>query len=135
MASPTARSLNLLRRSGYQAAVVERWNMHVGKGIRQDLWGFADLIACHPIRQEIVLVQVTTADHVAGRLAKAKQHPQLAAWLRSGGRFAVHGWGKRSGKPEARIVEVLAQDLADVVIQKLARRGRRPRQPDLFDAG
>jgi hypothetical protein len=130
--SPTARSLALLRTSGYLAAVVEKWNAHVG--IRQDLFGFADILAVHPTRREFLLVQTTTLDHVAHRLAKSKGRPELAAWLRAGGLFQVHGWKRRGVKWEVKIVAVAADDLAGVVVQKLARCGPRPRQRELFDA-
>jgi hypothetical protein len=133
-ASPTARSLDLLRKSHYLAAVVERWNPHVGPGIRQDLFGFADILAVHPRRREFLLVQTTSLDHVAHRLAKSKGRPELAAWLRAGGLFQVHGWKRRGVKWEVKIVAVAADDLVGVVVQKLARRGPRPRQRELFDA-
>jgi hypothetical protein len=59
--------------------------------LRQDLFGFADVLAFHPRDRLCLLVQVTTADHVTHRLAKAEGCPQLAAWLKAGGRFEVHG--------------------------------------------
>jgi hypothetical protein len=130
LSSPTARSLSLLRASGFIAAAVERWIP--GVEVRSDLWHFADLIAAHPIRREIMLVQVTTIGHVAHRLAKAKGRPELAAWLRAGGLFAVHGWHNRLGQWEPKIVEVRSEDLIDVVVQAPRRRGRQPVQPDLF---
>jgi hypothetical protein len=130
MASPTARTLNLLRKSGFQCAVIEKWNAYAG--IRQDVWGFADVIASHPIRQEIFLIQVTTASNLASRLAKAKGRPELAGWLRSGGRVQFHGWAKRGAKWQVRIVELVSEDLALVPVQKFARRGRRAVQRELF---
>jgi hypothetical protein len=103
---------------------------------RRDLFGFADVLAVHPRDGLFLLVQVTTAMHLAGRLAKARRRPELAAWLRAGGRFEVHGWEQRAGRWELRCVEVRGEDLADVVLS--APRRRRPRkgerQRGLFDA-
>ena len=81
--SPTARSLAILRRAGFIAATVEKWLPHAG--VRQDLWGFADVLAVHPRDGVILLVQATTVAHVAARLAKARRRPELRAWLRAGG--------------------------------------------------
>jgi hypothetical protein len=110
--------------------VVEKWLPHVN--LRSDLWHFADVIAAHPTRREILLVQVTTLGHVSDRLEKAKRQPELAGWLRAGGAFAVHGWYCRGGEWSCKIVEVHAGDLADVVVQAPRRRGRKAVQPDMF---
>jgi hypothetical protein len=87
--SPTARSLAHLRRSGYVACVVERWLPRLK--VKLDVWHFADLLACHPGKREVVLVQTTTADHLAARLAKTKRQPEAAAWLAAGGKVLLHG--------------------------------------------
>ena len=78
--TPTGRSLVYLRRLGFTAAVVERWLPRVQ--LRQDLFGVADVLAFHPRDRLFLLVQVTTAGHVAHRLAKAKGRPELAASCR-----------------------------------------------------
>jgi hypothetical protein len=131
--TPTGRSLDLLRREGYLPAVVERWIP--GAGVRSDLWHFADILAVHPRDRLFLLVQVTTAGHLAHRLAKAKRRPELAAWLRAGGRFEVHGWARRGDRWQVRRVEVHGPALADVVLcaprPRHARKGERQRE--LFD--
>jgi hypothetical protein len=131
--TPTARTLNLLRREAFLVAVVESRVPHVG--VRRDLWHFADVLAVHPRDGLFLLVQVTTAAHVAHRLAKAKSRPELAVWLRAGGRFEVHGWWDRGGRWAVRGVEVKGEDLADVVLAaprpRRARKGER--QLGLFD--
>jgi hypothetical protein len=53
--TPTGRSLTLMRRSGYLAAVVETWIPHVNR--RRDLFGLFDVLAVHPVRREMVLIQ------------------------------------------------------------------------------
>lgn len=100
MSSPTQRTLAALRKLGYLAAVVEKWNH--GAHIRQDLFGFIDVLAIGggdcmactgtgqiggtprrgPVREcnlcagagrqavETLAVQATTGDHVAHRIEK-----------------------------------------------------------------
>jgi hypothetical protein len=128
--SPTGRTLNWLRREGFIVAVVEKWNPFAG--IRQDVWGIADVLACHPRDRLILLVQTTSASNVSHRLQKARARPELAAWLRAGGTFEVHGWERRGKKWTLRRVAVRGEDLAAVTVQAVPRRGRRPRQRELF---
>jgi hypothetical protein len=122
--------LALLRRAGYLAAVVESWIPRAN--VRRDLFGFADVLAVHPRDRLFLLVQVTTAGHLAHRLAKAKIRPELAVWLRAGGGFEVHGWVQRGGRWRLRRVEVRGQDLADVLLSaprpRRARKGQRQRE-------
>ena len=131
--SPTQRSLVRLRKLGFLAAVVEKWNPHVGPhGIRQDLFGIGDVLAVHARDRIFLLVQATTAGNISSRLRKAKQSGELKLWLAAGGRFVVLGWQKRDGRWEAREVEVTLadEDLAAVVPQ---RRKRKKAEPNLFD--
>jgi len=73
-------------------AVTENWNQFAR--IRQDLWGFADLIWCRPDKQEIGLVQTTTAANQSARMHKILALPAAKGWLESGGEIQVHGWRK-----------------------------------------
>ena len=132
--SPTARSLAFLRRNGWCAAVVEKWLPQAN--LRQDVWGFGDVLAAHPGDRVVMLVQVTTIDHVAHRLTKARSKPELAAWLRAGGVFEIHGWVCRGGRWQVKRVAVQSEDLGDVVIEAPQRRWRLrkgERQGGLFD--
>jgi hypothetical protein len=129
--TPTARTLALLRRSGYTAAVVECWIP--GANVRRDLFGFADVLAVAVHREpRFLLVQCTTSGHVAGRLAKAKGRSELRTWLSAGGAFEVWGWAKRGRTWTVRRVAVQGIDLANVLVDVVPRRRRRPRQPELF---
>jgi hypothetical protein len=130
--TPTARSLLLLRREGYIAAPVERWLPHVH--CRRDLFGFADVLAFHPRDRLFLLVQATTAAHVADRLAKARARPALALWLRAGGAFEVHGWAKRGDRWHVKRVGISPEDLAGVILESPRhwRRKRGERQRELF---
>ena len=111
MISPTDRTLAYLRKQGYLAAVVEKWVP--GANIRQDLFGFADVLAVHQVAKEFLLVQTTTAGNFSSRMKKAKGRPELGIWLQAGGKFEVHGWSKGpDGKWKVRVVMVTLEDLA-----------------------
>lgn len=61
--SPTQRSLALLRKGGWTAGVVERFNSHVGPfGIRQDFCGGIDLIAFRAQPQAAFIVKGDIGD-------------------------------------------------------------------------
>lgn len=92
MSSPTKRSLKLLRADGWTAATVEKWNPHVK--IRQDLWGFGDLLAFRG--NEVLIVQTTSGSNVAARIAKIRLIPAADHWMASPTRkLLIHGWSKR----------------------------------------
>ena len=95
MSSPTARSLELLRKLGYVAAVVERFNAHVPPhGIRIDLFGLADIEA---ITQDHTLyVQATPAARLSDHLAKCLSVEHLPVLIATPARrFEIWSWGKR----------------------------------------
>ena len=102
-ASPTARSLALLRAEGWLAEVVEQNVPHART--KRDLFGFIDIMA---VQGDRTLAVQTTADnggHVANRLHKIRTSPHLDAVLAAGWQVVVHGW-----KPDGRLrlVEVTA---------------------------
>lgn len=96
--TPTQRTLAKLRDDGFEPAVVEKWNPHVR--IRQDLFGFADVLAMKPGCAPL-LVQATSTG-VSERRKKILAEPRALIALRSG--FAIEIWGwrklkvKRGGK-------------------------------------
>lgn len=94
--TPTQRSLALLTKTGYTARVTEHWN-HYAK-IRQDLFGFIDIVALHPERQGILGVQTTTADNMGKRVDKALGLDVCKLWLSCGNRIEFHGWKKTDGR-------------------------------------
>jgi hypothetical protein len=124
-ASPTERSLKLLRKEGWEPAVVERWNAHAR--IRQDLWGFVDLIAMKA-GEPPLLVQSTSAANLAARRTKIAAEPRARLALTAGFRVVLHGWRPTKthrGQPP-RIEEVtlaLFEELAD----ETGERGRQDR--------
>lgn len=99
--SPTARSLEFLRENGYTAQVVEKWNPWAK--IRQDLYGFIDIVAMKPGEQGVLGVQATTKAHQTNRMGKAKASDNLSIWLGCGNRFEVWGWAKQGARGERKI--------------------------------
>lgn len=92
MSSPTARSLEHLRKAGYKADVVERWIP--GANIRRDLFGFIDILAIRDA--EVLGVQSTSGDNVAARVSKIADHDNVGAVRKAGIRIVVHGWRKNA---------------------------------------
>jgi hypothetical protein len=131
MPSPTSRSLNLLRRERWLTGVVESWIPKLN--IRRDLFGFADIIAVHPVERVFLLVQATSRSNISARLNKAKSLRTLSDWLRAGGRFEVWGWEQSNGKWEVRRVEVLAESLDTRELTPARTRKSRRGEKTLFD--
>jgi hypothetical protein len=130
--TPTARSLGLLRESGFICEAVEKWIPRLNR--RRDLFGGFDILAIHGTRREVVLIQTTSAGHVADRVAKVQRLPVLPAILAAGVKVSIHGWAYRDGRWRCRIEEIHAADLPAVVVSSLPRRARRWRPVDLFGA-
>lgn len=93
MPSPTQRSLKHLREEGWEVAIVEKWNQFSKQ--RQDLFGFADLLAMRP--GEIAAIQVTSTG-VAARRKKILAEPRALDWILAGGTIYIHGWRKLKQK-------------------------------------
>ena len=88
--TPTQRTLAEIRKLVDHVAIVEKWNSHCR--IRQDLFGFADLISFD--REDVHLWQVT-AGAVAARVAKIKELDVAKHWTASTHReLFVVGWRK-----------------------------------------
>jgi hypothetical protein len=98
--TPTQRSLAMLRAEGWLVAVVEKWNVHAK--VRQDLFGFADLLA---IKDNATLaVQTTSGCNVSQRLHKITANAAATLWLRSPHReIVVHGWRKRGPRGRRKV--------------------------------
>src|SRR5262245_18526772 len=101
--SPTARSLNFLRDLGYMVAVVEKWNP--GARVRQDLYGFIDVLAGRGVTT--LGVQVCTVGDQAKRIEKIRASEQAARWLDGGWRgIEVHGWAKHGPRGKRKTWDV-----------------------------
>jgi carbonic anhydrase len=88
--SPTQLTLRHLREQGYVAEVTEHWNSHAS--IRQDLFGFVDVLAIKP--GETLAVQTTSVTNVSARIKKIAESPYIGAARDAGWTIRVHGWSK-----------------------------------------
>ena len=95
--SPTQRSLNHLRKLGYTVAITEHWNPFAH--IRQDLFGFIDLVALKD--DEILAVQTTSSTNIFARRKKIALNKNSLRWIEAGGRIQIHGWKKNLVKVES----------------------------------
>ena len=71
--SPTQLTLRKLRADGCMAAVVEKWNPHAK--IRQDLFGFLDIVAIVPGGSGVLGIQACTTGNMMKRIAKCDAQP------------------------------------------------------------
>jgi len=86
--TPTARSMALMKKRGYQVFRVEYWNSFARK--RYDLIG-CDLLVLKE-GEPPTLIQVTTAEHRNARINKLNGLQSALLWVRIGGKILVHGW-------------------------------------------
>lgn len=97
--TPTQRTLQRLRKEGWTAAVTERWN-HFSK-VRQDLFGFCDVIAVKP-GQGVLMVQCTSTANKSARVKKIQSLPAAVVCLEAGCRVEAWGWAKRGARGKAK---------------------------------
>jgi hypothetical protein len=94
--SPTQRTLRELRGQGRICGIVERWLQHAGPhGLRQDLFGFIDLIALDSQRG-IIGIQSCGQSFSAHRrkIVDSDCTENVIEWLRCGGKVELWGWRK-----------------------------------------
>ena len=102
--SPTQRTLAALRDRGCMAAIVEKWNQFAGPhGIRQDLFGFIDVLCIEPGEKGCLGVQAcgsSFSEHLT-KITETRAEECLK-WLAAGNRVELWGWRKvkvkRGGK-------------------------------------
>ena len=96
--SPTQRTLALLRRCQYRAAVVEKIIPRVF--IRKDLYGIIDILAMKP-GQPILAIQACITDDLNKRMDKT---PEIVhEWLSTGNQFEFWGWSKRGERGKRKL--------------------------------
>ena len=100
-ASPTARSLQYCRSHGLPASVVERWNPHAK--IRQDAFGFIDVIVLDTTNHAIIGVQATSGSNHGARRRKILDEPRALSWVNAGGLIEVWSWSKRPGVTKRKV--------------------------------
>jgi hypothetical protein len=92
MRSPTQRSLNLLRERGYLPYITETWNPYSKR--RNDLYGFADIVAIKVGEPGVLAVQTTSGTNLSARIKKAESLSAFRLWLAAGNPVEFHGWRK-----------------------------------------
>lgn len=102
--SPTQLSLAKLKKEGYHAQVVEKWNPFAR--IRQDLFGAIDILCCKDTETGVLGVQTTSTPNMSARLEKAKQLPAIRSFVQAGNRFVVWGWAKRGPRGKRKVWEL-----------------------------
>jgi hypothetical protein len=116
--SPTSRTIEVLKDQGMILGNVEKWNPHAR--IRQDLFGFIDLIACDPVNRVTYGLQVTSGSNTAARIKKicdddskagVRRKANAIAWIKSGNRIQVWGWRKLKAGWEPKVEEITLADL------------------------
>jgi len=111
--TPLQRSLKKLKDEGWMTAIVEKWNPWAK--IRQDLWGFGDILAFR--KDEVLIIQTTSDANVSARKTKILALQASSLWLESSQRkLVIHGWSKKGprGKRKAwvcRVVELTKEQL------------------------
>lgn len=79
-----------MRECGWTAEVVERFNYFAK--VRQDAFGFGDLLCFHPQLKMIALVQTTSRSNISSRRRKIVKCKEAREWKESGGSIILHGW-------------------------------------------
>jgi hypothetical protein len=69
----------ILESKGYVCVNVETWNAHAG--VKNDLLGFADLLAFIPTMADVVLVQITSTENKQARFNKIINSVEAYAWV------------------------------------------------------
>ncbi len=100
--SPTQLSKKRLEEAGYLVAIVEKWNPHAR--IRQDLYGFIDLLAIR--ENEVLGVQSTSDSNLSARVNKITEHENVARVRKAGIRIVAHGWRKKDNRWVCREVDL-----------------------------
>ena len=121
--SNTQRTLKAMREQGRTCAIAEKFNHFAGPhGIRQDMFGFIDIICIDPV-QGIVAVQSCGGDYAAHvRKLKEERNEAVYEWLKHAP-CELWGWRKlkvkRGGKAKRwypRIGDVVLDDNEDIEV-------------------
>lgn len=106
--SPTARTLEWLRKTGYIAGVVERRLPHCFT--TTDLFGFIDIVAVGGGEKGCLGVQATSGSNLASRIAKTLAEPRAKTWVEAGNRVMLIGWRKLASsnrwEPNIRMLNI-----------------------------
>lgn len=74
--------------------------------IRQDLFGFIDIVAIKEGEAGVFGIQATSDSNISARVHKSEANPLLKVWLSGGNKFQVWGWGKKGPKGKRKTWEL-----------------------------
>ncbi len=132
--TPTARTKQWLQKQGWLVGITEKWNPHAK--IRQDLFGFADLVAI-PVELNFadkftssynyetgkklpVFIQVTSGSNHAARRDKLLENENVRKVLSCYALVAIISWSKKGARDKRKIwtprVEWLELDMVKVSV-------------------
>lgn len=115
MSSPTIRTIAKMKKEGYIIGVVERFIKMGRFGMRKDLFGFIDLIACRPEESGTVGVQTTSGSNFSAHIHKILDNEEIrlnaVTWVSSGNRILLHGWRKVGPRGKRKLWECREQEL------------------------
>jgi hypothetical protein len=100
--SPTQLSLKKLRAEGYLVSITEKFN-HFCK-IRQDMWGWCDLLAIK--EDEVLAVQTTSYTNISARVKKIADSDTIGIVRKANIKVNVHGWRKVGSRWECKVIDV-----------------------------
>ena len=100
--SPTQLSLKKLRAEGYLVVITEKWNVFCK--IRQDMWGWCDLLAIK--ENEVLAVQTTSYTNISARVQKITNSDTLGMVRKSNIKVNVHGWRKVGSRWECKVIDM-----------------------------
>lgn len=98
MSSPTARTLERLRKEGWTCAIVEKVVPHTF--IKQDLFGCIDILAMKD--SMLLAIQATVTASISARAKKSSSLPALWSWLATHNLFEIWGWSKMGERGKAK---------------------------------
>ena len=114
--SPTQRTLKAMREQGRLCGIVERFNSYAGKfGIRQDLFGFIDIICIDPV-DGIIAVQScgqAFSPHIDKLLGERNE--AVYEWLKHAP-LELWGWRKLKVKRGGKAMRWVPR-IADIVLE------------------
>lgn len=109
MSSPAQRSLTLLREQGYTAQITEHWNPFAH--IRQDLFGFLDIICIKSGVTGVLGIQTTSTGNISARVKKILSIPEAVTWLSGGNKLIVHGWSKKGKAGKRKLWQLTEREI------------------------
>lgn len=100
--SPTQRALADLKEMGLRPTVVERWNPYAR--VRQDLWGFVDILCLDVGGRRVIGVQATSGSggNHSARVKKIRESPLFPYVLACGVAIEVWSYAKRGKRGEVK---------------------------------